>query len=97
MQRITCSLLAATLLFLGTAASSKEEAEAVDPKYTWDLTEIYPTIEAWEQARDEAMQDFEKLEERRGTLGGNADSLFRQTMFAEFELALYAAAERDCA
>ncbi len=76
MQRITCSLLAATLLFLGTAASSKEDTEALDPKYTWDLTEIYPTVEAWEQARDEAMQDFEKIEERRGTLGDSADSLY---------------------
>ena len=76
MQRITCSLLAATLVLLGTAASSKEEAEAVDPKYTWDLTEIYPTVEAWEQARDDAMQDFEKIEERRGTLGESADSLY---------------------
>ena len=75
MQRITCSLLATTLLFLGTAASSKEDAEAVDPKYTWDLTEIYPTVEAWEHARDKAMQDFEKLEGRRGTLGDSADSL----------------------
>ncbi len=76
MHRITCSLLAATLLFLGTTASSKEDAEAVDPKYTWDLTEIYPTVEAWEQARDQTMQDFEKLEERRGTLGESADSLY---------------------
>ncbi len=62
MQRITCSLLAATLLLLGTTASSKEETKAVDSKYTWDLTEIYPTVEAWEQARDDAMQDFEKIE-----------------------------------
>ena len=70
MHRITCSLLAATLLFLGTTASSKEDAEAVDPKYTWDLTEIYPTVEAWEQARDQTMQDFEKLEERRRSSSG---------------------------
>ncbi len=24
--------------------------ETVDPRYTWDLTRIYPTDEAWEEA-----------------------------------------------
>ena len=76
MQRVIYALLTgAWLIFAGTAAA-KESSEPIDPKYTWDLTEIYPTVEAWEQARDEVAEDFAKLEEYRGTLGESADSLY---------------------
>ena len=73
MQRIICALLAAAWLIL---AGSTAAEDAVDPNYTWDLTEIYPTVEAWQQARDELMQNFVALEELRGTLGESADSLY---------------------
>ena len=76
MQRVTLALLAGAWLILAGTAAAKESAETIDQKYTWDLTEIYPSVEAWEQARDKVMQDFEKLEERRGTLGDSADSLY---------------------
>jgi oligoendopeptidase F len=74
MRHLILALLAGAWLIPATAA--EEAAEAADPKYTWDLTEIYPTVEAWERARDEAMEDFAKVEERRGTLGESADSLY---------------------
>ena len=73
MQRVICALLAGAWLILAGATVAED---AVDPKYTWDLTEIYPTVDAWEQARDEVMQDFAALEELRGTLGESADSLY---------------------
>ncbi len=76
MYRLTHALLAGAWLVLAGTAFAQDSADTVDPKYTWDLTEIYPSVEAWKQARDEAMQDFEKLGERRGTLGESADSLY---------------------
>ena len=76
MQRVTLALLAGAWLILAGPTDAKESAETIDPKYTWDLTEIYPSVEAWERARDAVMQDFEKLEKRRGTLGDSADSLY---------------------
>ena len=76
MLRVIFALLAGALLIFAGTAAAKESAETIDPKYTWDLTEIYSSVEAWEQARDQVMQDFEKLEERRGTLGDSADSLY---------------------
>ena len=64
------------LLSPSTALLAQEEATEVDPKYTWDLTEIYPTLEAWEQARDEVLASFEEIEARRGTLGDSANDLY---------------------
>ena len=77
MKRVTYALLTGAWLILANGAIAKESAEAVDPKYTWDLSEIYPSVEAWNQAREDVLQDFVELEERRGTLGESADSLYK--------------------
>jgi len=76
MQRLTYALLAGAWLILAGSAFAEDDAEPIDPKYTWDLTEIYPSVEVWEKARDEVAGDFEKLDEFRGTLGESADSLY---------------------
>jgi len=73
MIRVTYALLAGAWLFLAIGAVAKESTETVDPKYTWDLSEIYPSVEAWNQAREDVLQDFVELEERRGK---SADSLY---------------------
>ncbi len=69
-----------TLLFflMSPAATllAQDDATEVDPQYTWDLTEIYPSLEAWEQARDEVLASFEEIEARRGTLGNSANDLY---------------------
>jgi oligoendopeptidase F len=59
-----------------TVAFAQDEEAAVDPQYTWDLTELFPTVEAWDQARQEVLAEFEKIEARRGTLGDSAESLY---------------------
>ncbi len=76
MKRVTYALIAGAWLFLANGAVAKESTETVDPKYTWDLSEIYSSVEAWNQAREDVLQDFVELEERRGTLGKSADSLY---------------------
>ncbi|MEX0708524.1 MAG: oligoendopeptidase F [Woeseia sp.] len=63
------------LLLLAAFALSEEETTAPDPKYTWDLTEIYPTTEAWDDARQQVLAELEKIEARRGTLRDSASSL----------------------
>jgi oligoendopeptidase F len=73
-------LLAAALLAaftLNHAIAEEETAAAVDPKYTWDLTELFPSVEAWDQAREEVLAELENIEARRGTLGDSADSLYQ--------------------
>ena len=76
MFRITKAALAVSLLLLGSWLPAQEGEATVDPKYTWDLDEIYPSIEAWEQARDEVMANFEAIDARRGTLGNSANDLY---------------------
>jgi len=54
-----------------------DEEPAVDPRYTWDLTELFPTVEAWDEAREEVLAEMEKIEAHRGKLGDSADSLYQ--------------------
>ena len=66
------------LPFLSLAGvHAQDDAAPVNPKYTWDLTEIYPSVEAWEKARNEVLASFEEIEARRGTLGKSADDLYQ--------------------
>jgi oligoendopeptidase F len=62
MSRLSRITFAFFLLLPAATLLAQDEATEVDPKYTWDLTEIYPSLEAWEQARDEVLAS-------RGTQG----------------------------
>jgi oligoendopeptidase F len=68
----------AAIFFVALPVSNglAQDDTAVDPKYTWDLTELYPTVEAWNQAREEVLAELPKIEARRGTLGDSAESLY---------------------
>ena len=72
---LTAAMLAVDIAF-PASAKDDEANEPVDPEYTWDLGDIYPTIEKWNQARDEVMAAFDEIEERRGTLGKSAGDLY---------------------
>ena len=64
------------LLPTATPLAQDDEATEIDPQYTWDLTEIYSSLEAWEQARDEVLARFKEVEALRGTLGNNTNDLY---------------------
>jgi len=76
MTKILKPVLAISLLLLGSGLSAQEETATVDPKYTWDLDEIYPSVAAWEQAREAVMAEFDAIEAHRGTLGESAEALY---------------------
>ncbi len=71
-------LLPAAALLLASSLSfaDNHETAEVDPGATWDLTELFPTVEAWEAAREEVLAEFPKIEARKGTLGDSAESLY---------------------
>lgn len=73
--KISASLVISLILSATTVVAQDAPAE-VDPRYTWDLTELYPTVSAWEKARTDVMAQFEKIEARRGTLGESPESLY---------------------
>lgn len=69
--------LATAIVLLAAGPSLATETEEPDLQATWNLTDLYPTLEAWSAARDEVMADFEKIDSLRGTLGESADSLYQ--------------------
>lgn len=75
MRRIEYFLVT-TLLILASNVSLAQQKQSVDPKYTWDLTELFTTVDAWEAARQQVLTNLADLEARRGTLDESADSLY---------------------
>ena len=70
-------LATAVLALLFVTSSFADEDAAVDPQHTWDLTDLYPSVDAWNVAREEVLAEFEKIEARSGSLGDSADSLYQ--------------------
>jgi len=71
------TLIAVSMVLLSSLSFAAEEARKVDPKYTWDLTELYPSVTAWEAARENAMAKAGSIEALRGTLGNSAADLYK--------------------
>jgi len=70
MLRIFLALL---LLLFALAA---EAAEPHDESATWDLTDLFATVEDWQASRDGVLSKMEAIKSRKGTLGTSADSLY---------------------
>lgn len=70
---VMTALLASPVSALAAAAT--EETGQTDPKYTWDLTELYPTTEAWQQAREKLLASLDDIAALKGSLGKNPKHL----------------------
>jgi oligoendopeptidase F len=70
-------LLPVLLLWSGAASLAEVAARENDPRYTWDLTELYASVDEWNAARENVLADLQEIDARRGTLGDSADSLYR--------------------
>ena len=57
------------------AAIAVADANPADPKYAWNLGEIYPSEAAWAQAKDGAVADFPKLDKCKGKLAESSATL----------------------
>ena len=71
--------IALTILFVSitTINSQTLERDQVEDKYKWNLTDIYPTVEAWQADVDMLNTEVEKLGEFKGTLGESSESLLK--------------------
>lgn len=47
--------LAAAIVLFAAGPSLATETEEPDPQASWNLTDLYPSVEAWSEARDEVM------------------------------------------
>jgi oligoendopeptidase F len=68
------AMLAAVLVALTVPAFAADAAK-VDPKYTWNLKDLYASEEAWVAAKDAAVAEFPKIEACRGHLAESASRL----------------------
>lgn len=76
MKRFMSIALTASVLAFSSPVMTQDEAPEADPKYTWDLTEIYASDEAWNGAREEVLAELENIIAYRGRLGESADTLY---------------------
>ena len=75
---------AALALLLSLAAASTLQAQdqqaadfTADEAATWNLTDLFPTVEAWDAARRDVLTRLPGIEVRKGTLGESAASLLQ--------------------
>jgi oligoendopeptidase F len=73
MTRFARALVLSTIAL--AAAPALAEDPPPDPKYTWDLADLFPSTEAWAKAKNAALADLPKLEGCRGHLGDSAARL----------------------
>jgi oligoendopeptidase F len=71
---VTLSLTLAVLSQQQTLSQTRERS-SVDSKYVWKLEDIYPSDEAWAEAKDALIRDFGKIEAFRGQLGASSQQL----------------------
>jgi oligoendopeptidase F len=64
------------LCLLAPAAPAKERSE-VAAKYKWNLADLYPSPDAWQQAKQDLVGRLPLLESHRGHVGASAESLYR--------------------
>ena len=66
-----------TLLALShqQAVAQTRDRSQIDPKYQWQLEDIYPTPEAWAEAKEALVDESDKVLQYRGQLSGSAEQL----------------------
>ena len=74
-REASCRTIFAALLVALAIPAIAADAPAVDPKYTWNLQDLYPSEEAWVAAKDAAIAELPKLESCRGHLADSAAKL----------------------
>jgi len=73
--RVTLSLLAFSLVESSTGYSQEQNRSAIAEKYKWDLTQIFPTDDAWKQTRETLVAEIPSIEKHKGGLGKSAQNL----------------------
>ena len=86
-KALSTSLLSAIFLEKYGRIEKMEESNGITKKWnkwkdTWDLSTIYPTDQAWEEALKDLTEQLEKVAQYEGHLLDSADSLLEITEFS---------------
>ncbi len=71
MLKYVLSLSVAFFVCSSQPVLAQDDA-AADPQATWNLTDLFPTEEAWNKAREEVLAGYDEIDTHRGTLGDSA-------------------------
>jgi len=78
----------ASMLGLAPMKSAEEDQQGkvperseIDPKYTWDLTAMYPNLQAWEADFKSCEQSVGELAAMKGTVSKSPEALLRYLTF----------------
>jgi oligoendopeptidase F len=69
-----CALLIALAAWGAPAAAERAE---IPEKYTWNLADLYPSVQAWRESRDKLLLRLPELSGCQGRLGESPQSLYR--------------------
>lgn len=77
MRHCRSFLIAVLCLTLVVSAAGAAERSEIPDRYKWDLSALYPSVQAWTRAKDDLTRRVPVIEKFRGRLGVSGDSLFR--------------------
>jgi len=60
---------------VNSSTAQERDRSKVPVQYTWDLTALYPTDQAWRSAKEKLVAELPKLKEYQGTLASSAQRL----------------------
>ena len=62
--------------FVSISFAQNLERSKVDDKYKWNLSEVYPSVDAWQTEVNNISAKIDKLPDFKGKLGSNAETLY---------------------
>lgn len=98
--RLTLVMMLTSVFFAQEAAQAqiRERPEIAD-RYKWDLTDLYKSDQAWEEAKDKLKSRVDEITKFKGELGASAQSLLDclklQTEFSKTFARLYTYASQN--
>ena len=76
MKTVKHAVFAALLLcVVAIPALAQRERAQIAEQYKWNLTEIYPTDEAWREAKTKLIAEIPAIAQYKGKLGTSASAL----------------------
>ncbi|MBV9993552.1 MAG: oligoendopeptidase F family protein [Alphaproteobacteria bacterium] len=76
MKNILIGAFALMTLSTAAFADTPPAGDAANPAYMWDLSDLYPSPQAWKAEHDKLKAEIDGLEKYKGTLGKSAAAMF---------------------
>ncbi|HWA91718.1 MAG TPA: M3 family oligoendopeptidase [Rhizomicrobium sp.] len=75
MRHLLIGALALMTISTNAFAAAPDRSDAANPAYMWDLSDLYPSAQAWTAAQAKAKTEIDALDKYKGTLGKSAASM----------------------